>query len=499
VDARRRRRLDRLLTSVFGHERLRDGQQAAIEAVLDGRHTLAIMPTGAGKSLCYQLPALVLPGTTVVVSPLIALMKDQHERLLGLGLGSAQINSALPADVAREAHADIGSGSTEFVFTTPEQLAGDTLLTRLKRAEVDLFVIDEAHCISTWGHDFRPAYLELPKAIRALGTPTVLALTATAPPEVVDDINRQLGLGALHVVTTGAQRENLFLAVRPVTSDADKMAALLETLRQLTGSGIVYAATIRHVEDIAQALRADGIDAVPYHGRLAARVRHEHQDAFMGGAVPIVVATNAFGMGIDKADIRFVIHFDMPASIDAYYQEAGRAGRDGAPASCTLLFRRSDKSVQAFFMAGRYPAAEDFERLVAVLPAPEAPAATTTMLRAALAGVSASKLRVMLTVLASHGLAVERRRGGAGWRQKVRLDPARVAALVQAYEARARADRDRLDQMIAYAQTARCRWVALLEGLGEVPPFDRCGHCDTCQGTAIPAVGRAEGVRPPPA
>ena len=263
------RKMRELLRSVFGLEALRPGQRAVIDSVLAGRHTLAVMPTGAGKSLCYQLPALLLPGMTVVVSPLIALMRDQHDKLIALGVASAQVNSAVPADLAREAHAQIGDEGTEFFFTTPEQLARPELREKLTKANVDLFVIDEAHCLSQWGHDFRPDYLGLADVVRALGSPTVLALTATAPPAVAVDIVRQLALPDMAFLTTGAWRENLELAVRQVSGDVDKQRALVEVLRQQTGSGIVYAATIAHVREIVDLLRAEGLSATHYHGRLA--------------------------------------------------------------------------------------------------------------------------------------------------------------------------------------------------------------------------------------
>ena len=478
-----------LLRSVFGLEQLRPGQRAVIDSVLAGRHTLAVMPTGAGKSLCYQLPALLLPGMTVVVSPLIALMRDQHDKLIALGVASAQVNSAIPADVARQAHAQIGDEGTEFFFTTPEQLARPELRDKLTHGNVTLFVIDEAHCLSQWGHDFRPDYLGLAEVIRALGSPTVLALTATAPPGVAVDIVRQLALPDMVFLTTGAWRDNLELSVRPVTGDIDKQRALIDVLRQQTGSGIVYAATVRHVEELIELLRAEGLPATSYHGRLPPRDRHANQDAFMGGDVPIMVATNAFGMGIDKADIRYVVHYDLPASLDTYYQEAGRAGRDGAPAACVLLYQRSDRRLQAFFMAGRYPTAADLDALLEVLPGATEVPATLESLRASLPAVATSKLRVLLTMLKEQRIVSERR--GAGYRRRVELTPDKAAALVRSYEFRAASDRGKLDAMVIYAQTALCRWKPLLDSLGETVDWDRCDRCDNCRGTAARAMGAA--------
>ena len=280
-----------------------------------------------------------MPGMTVVVSPLIALMQDQFEKMSELGIASVQVNSAVPRDEIHRARKKIGRRTVEFVFTTPEQLASGELRTLLASAHVDLLVIDEAHCITQWGHDFRPAYLEALSAMRALGKPTVLALTATAPPEVVDDIAQQLNLGPLHIVNTGVHRPNLSYSVRPVTSDTDKQRQLVEIVRGLSGAAIIYAATVKHVEQIYALLRQEGVPAVSYHGRMRASDRAAAQDAFMNGGIRLIVATNAFGMGIDRPDIRAVIHYDLPASLDVYSQESGRAGRDGLPAQCILLFQ----------------------------------------------------------------------------------------------------------------------------------------------------------------
>ena len=324
-----RRRVTAVLKKVFGVTALRPGQQAVIDAVLAGKHTLALMPTGAGKSLCYQVPAMLKPGRTVVVSPLIALMRDQFEKMSALGITAVQVNSAVSADEARRARAKIGRRTVEFVFTTPEQLTSPALRAMLSRAVVDLLVIDEAHCISQWGHDFRPAYVEALATIRELGTPTILALTATAPPEVIDDITKQLKVGPLHIVNTGAHRPNLSYSVHPVSSDAEKQRELLATVRRIDGAAIVYAATVRHVDELAALFRQEGVRAVSYHGRMRASERADAQDAFMTGGTPLIVATNAFGMGIDRPDVRAVVHYDLPASLDVYSQESGRAGRDG--------------------------------------------------------------------------------------------------------------------------------------------------------------------------
>jgi ATP-dependent DNA helicase RecQ len=359
-----RSRVSALVRTVFGLSTLRPGQQAVIDAVMAKQHTLAIMPTGAGKSLCYQVPAMLIARHDAVVSPLIALMRDQFEKLTALGLDAVQLNSAVSAADNKRARAKVGRRAVEFVFTTPEQVATPALRERLTGGAVDLVVIDEAHCISQWGHDFCPAYLEALSAFRTLGSPTVLALTATATSDVIADIAAQLGVGPLRVINTGAYRSNLSYQVRPVSSDTDKQRQLLEIVRDLSGASIMYAATVRHVESLGQLFRAAGIPIVTYHGRQRARDRAEAQDAFMSGAAPLIIATNAFGLGIDKPDIRTVIHYDLPASLDIYYQESGRAGRDGESADCLLLVQRSDRSLQRFFMAGRYATANEFATLI---------------------------------------------------------------------------------------------------------------------------------------
>jgi ATP-dependent DNA helicase RecQ len=488
----RRRQISRILTKVFGLSSLRPGQQAVIDSVLAGKHTLAIMPTGAGKSLCYQVPAMLMPGMTVVVSPLIALMQDQFDKMTALGITSVQVNSAVRADEVRRAKAKIGRRTVEFVFTTPEQLASKELAALMAGANVDLLVIDEAHCITQWGHDFRPAYLESLTATRALGSPTVLALTATAPPEVIDDIVRQLNLGPLHVVNIGVHRPNLSYRVVPVMSDAEKQRQLLSIVRQLDGAGIIYTATVRHVERLRDLLRQEGVPAVAYHGRMRATDRSSAQDAFMNGDARLIVATNAFGMGIDRPDIRAVIHYDLPASLDVYYQESGRAGRDGLPAECLLLFQRRDRGLQSFFMAGKYPTLADFDSVVDGLrTASGAGALTVEQIREAVPAIGGAKIRVMLTVLKQAGLIRERR--GARYDLAPRLLVESVDSLAAMYDERRQRDQSKLEQMVIYAQTSLCRTALLLEALGE-PGLDQCGTCDNCRGTAMRAEAVAQGA-----
>src|SRR5215213_3641457 len=323
-------RLRIVLKKVCGLDSFRPGQEDVIQSALAKRNTLAIMPTGAGKSLCYQLPAVILPGMTLVISPLIALMKDQCDKLSDLGLDASQINSGRTSRENSDAVDDIAEERPAFAITTPERFTQPEFLETLNGVAIDLVVIDEAHCISQWGHDFRPAYLGLGRAIKALGSPPVLALTATAPSAVIEDIRTQLDLPDLNVINTGTYRPNLKYEVIAVDNDEAKQQRLIGLMAELDGIGIIYTSTVKHAESIAELLKAHGIAAQRYHGRLSSRERHATQERFMRGELKAIVATNAFGMGIDKSDIRFVVHYAMPGSIDAYYQESGRAGRDGA-------------------------------------------------------------------------------------------------------------------------------------------------------------------------
>ncbi len=481
--------LRRTLKSVFGLETLRPGQDKVIESVLEGRHTLAIMPTGAGKSLCYQLPALLLPGMTIVVSPLIALMKDQYDKMQDLGLAASQINSAVPTAEQAEQHDRIATAEAEFVFTTPEQLSNAEFLGELTQKKIDLLVIDEAHCISQWGHDFRPAYLGLGDAAQALGGPPILALTATATQRVIDDLREQLHISDLNVVQAGLYRPNLFFAVRPVDSETEKEREAAHLLSSSRGVSIVYTATVAHAESLAKVLQGTGKRVARYHGRVAARERHDIQNAFMSGGLDAIVATNAFGMGVDKADIRLVLHYDMPASVDAYYQEAGRAGRDGEPADCVLLFRRQDRNVHNFLMAGRYPTLDGFIAVFRALEAASGPAGIAEIAKAA-NGVAPSKVRVILSSLKEAGIAAERR--GARFVLKRQATTDEVADAARVYIARGEEDRKKLERMVIYGQTALCRWATILKYFGEAEVTEQCGHCDNCAGMPVNHGGHRE-------
>jgi ATP-dependent DNA helicase RecQ len=352
-----------VLRARFGFQEFRPGQERAVESVLAGRDTLVVLPTGGGKSVCYQVPALVLPGITVVVSPLISLMKDQVDALTARGIPATFVNSTLSANEASDRMARVARGEVKLLYVAPERFDLGTTAERLRDVGVSLLAIDEAHCISEWGHDFRPSYLRVAQVRERLGWPPAVALTATATSHVRQDIIRQLKLEQSETIITGFDRVNLRYHVVPTRTDVEKDSALIETLEKHKGVAIVYASTRRSVEKIARTLEGAGISAATYHAGLDDAHRHEVQDAFMNESVRAIVATNAFGMGIDKANVRLVIHHAMPGTLEAYYQEAGRAGRDGEMADVYLLHAFPDRFTHEFFIKGAYPERVVVERV----------------------------------------------------------------------------------------------------------------------------------------
>lgn len=355
------------LRSGWGYDAFRAGQELAVASVLDGRDTLVILPTGGGKSLCYQVPALLLPGLTVVISPLISLMKDQVDALTARGLPAAFINSTLSAGEVSDRMARAQRGELKLLYVAPERFDQGTTAERLHRMGVSLLAVDEAHCVSEWGHDFRPSYLRVREVRRQLGNPPTIALTATATPEVRKDIARQLALRNPEVVITGFDRRNLHYHVIPTRTERDKDDALVRTLQEREGLAVVYASTRRSVERITGVLERAHIRAVGYHAGLDDARRHAVQEAFMHEEVRAIVATNAFGMGIDKPNVRLVVHHSMPGTLEAYYQEAGRAGRDGAHSDCVLLHAFPDRFTHEFFIKGAFPERSLVERAYGLL------------------------------------------------------------------------------------------------------------------------------------
>jgi ATP-dependent DNA helicase RecQ len=353
----------------FGYDAFRPGQERAVESVLEGRDTLVVLPTGGGKSLCYQVPALLLPGLTVVLSPLISLMKDQVDALAARGLPATFLNSSLTGSEIAARMRSVQRGEIKLLYVAPERLDVGGLAERLRELGVALLAVDEAHCISEWGHDFRPSYLRIATVRERLGWPPVVALTATATPHVRSDIARQLRLDNQRTVITGFDRRNLRYHVVPTRTDNDKDEALLEILRMREGLAVVYASTRRAVERIADTLTRGGIAAVGYHAGLDDSHRREVQDRFMNEDVRVIVATSAFGMGIDKPNVRLVLHYTMPGTLEAYYQEAGRAGRDGLEGDCFLLHAFQDRFTHEFFVKGANPERVLIEQVYSVLRA----------------------------------------------------------------------------------------------------------------------------------
>jgi ATP-dependent DNA helicase RecQ len=463
----------------FGFRSLRPGQEDAVRAVVDGRDTLVVMTTGSGKSAIYQLAGWLIEGATLVISPLISLQRDQIENIEEDQPGEA---AAIDASVAEGRRAErleaLADEELEFLFLAPEQLAREETVEQLAQANVSLLVVDEAHCISEWGHDFRPDYLRIGALVDRLGSPTVLALTATASPPVREEIVERLHMRDPALVVRGFDRPNIRLVVDRHHDERRKRRALLDRAEELGGPGIVYVATRKLAEEIADELGERGLRALPYHAGLAKTRRSEAQEAFMDDGADVIVATTAFGMGVDKPNVRFVLHNEPSDSVDSYYQEIGRAGRDGEPAEATLFYRTEDLGVRRFFAGGGLDG-ETVEK-VAEHAADHSEPLDPRELRDEL-DLSESKVTTALTRLEDAGV-VEIRPDGKVDASGLASDDVEEAVerAAEAADERRAFDASRLEMMRGYAEHDRCRRAFILSYFGEAAE-ERCGNCDNCE------------------
>lgn len=475
------------LKEYFGFSRFLDGQEEVISEIVAGRDGLVVMPTGGGKSLCFQIPALCFPGVTLVVSPLIALMKDQVDALQARGIGATLINSTLSWPEQKERLDGMRQGEYKLVYVAPERFRAESFLRALEGVEVSLFAIDEAHCLSQWGHDFRPDYMRLGKALEKIGRPQCVALTATATPIVRQDILTVLGLREPFERVSGFSRPNLSLSITAV----DKTAQKDERIKAVIGAhktGIIYCATRKKVDLVSETLASWGVNCVSYHGGMTDEERVKAQEIFISKKVDIAVATNAFGMGIDRGDVRFVIHYEIPGSVEAYYQEAGRAGRDGEAAVCELLFNYADTRTQEFFIDGANPSPVTVRQIYQYLL--NDADGNNEVFRTLEEIADHADVKNSMAVGSALGILV---RGRFIERFDVKGKRMRGTRLLQpnlltrdldldeeAMEKKDTRDREKLRAMVemCYARTCRQQWI--LNYFGE-ENAGTCGNCDVCR------------------
>lgn len=485
----------------FGFDGFRAGQTEVISAILDGKDAVVVMPTGSGKSLCYQLPAMMLSGATLVVSPLIALMKDQVDALRARDLPATFINSSITPAEQHARIAALSRGEFKLVYVAPERFRSGRFVEALQRAGISLFAVDEAHCISTWGHDFRPDYLKLKAAIKALDGVQTLALTATATPYVRSDIIQQLGLDKPPTFVSGFDRPNLSIEVIHTERELEKIAHIKRLALTHKGSGIIYASTRKAVEQVATNLQWQGLSVAAYHAGMGDGVRVKAQEDFMTGRAQMIVATNAFGMGIDKPDIRFVAHYQMPGSIEAYYQEIGRAGRDDLPSDCVLLFNYADKNTHDFFIEGSYPDRQTIQSVYDSLVSTGLQRIELTTKEIAHRSGAGNEMAVnsvlYLLERAGHIQRVASSDNQRRARSVVLLDrvPTKLRVNPNDVAGRAALERRKLREILNFCYTDYCFRAHILDYFGDRHHARQCGTCGNCAprsyATSLPALNES--------
>ncbi len=474
------------LQQYFGFPDFRDGQAEIVQSVLSGRDALIVMPTGGGKSLCYQLPALLMDGVALVISPLIALMKDQVDALEARGIPATTINSTLSPNEQQRRIEAMEAGEVKLVYIAPERFGHRRFVDALRRIKISFVAVDEAHCVSQWGHDFRPDYLKIGRAAELMGRPQIAAFTATATPDVRTDIMRFLKLRDPASFVTGFARPNLSFRVLNTPRRRDKFAHLRELVRK-EKTGVIYCATRKRVEEVAEEVASWGVRSIAYHAGMDDEARSNAQEEFVSGKADIAIATNAFGMGIDRSDIRFVAHFELPGSIEAYYQEAGRAGRDGKPSKCDLLFCQADRRVQEFFIDGSNPSKETiwevWEYLRRIADEQNEVRVSIQALAQELGAENEMAVGSALGVLLRSGYAERFDIQGSrirGTRLLKRNTPATKLEIdEEALEEKDRRDRARLQAVVDYGLSGGCRQSWILRYFGD-DSSRQCGRCDWC-------------------
>ena len=470
----------------FGFDSFRDGQGEVIEQILSGKDGLVVMPTGGGKSLCYQLPALCLEGVSIVVSPLIALMKDQVDALLERGVPATMINSTLTLAEQRERISGMRTGKYKLVYVAPERFKVDSFLNALLEVDVALLAIDEAHCLSQWGHDFRPDYMRLGSVLEKIGRPQCVALTATATADVRRDILSVLKLRNPFETVSGFARANLALNITTVSKHEQKYKRIREIVKQWK-TGIVYCATRKRVDELAEMLHDWGVSCIAYHGGMSDDMREKTQNKFINKEADVAVATNAFGMGIDRSDVRFVVHFEVPGSVEAYYQEAGRAGRDGKASVCDLLFNYADTRTQEFFIEGVNPSYQSicavYQHILNQSNSDFELHETLDQIKAGADVKNGMAVGAALGILIRHGLVERFKVNGSRVMGTRLLKPDVLTSQLQidrvALEEKERRDKSKLASVVELCYSRQCRQQWIMEYFGERDSAP-CGGCDVC-------------------